>query len=460
MRALAVLLVLAAVAGCTTRRTIGQPSLSVVDATINVRRNVDILVMMDNSPSTAPKQHEVMNRFPMILQRIQDLAVGGKTASFHIGVVDSDLGAGPYTLNQGQCHPDGDGGVLRTAPAPGAGNVPVACSTFHFTDGANFIDYNSATHASNTGGVDLATAFQCIAAVGGGGCGFEAPLEAVYRVLTSPSTNPGFLRDDALLVVLLMTDEDDCSAPPDTPLFDPSAGGVATYGVLHSFRCTQFGIECDGKPLTGGAMAASSNCAPLVGGPLFDVSRYIDLFAAGGVKPSSDDVVLATIVAPSSPFAVSLTMPCADQTNTPSCPILDHSCIAATNGSFFADPAVRINAVTATVPGAITGSICDTDYSATMTAVADAMTARMSAGCLPGAVVDVADPGCSVTVAGVDAPRCDVQGRLPCWDLVGDDSCAAHLTPGGSSQSLRLTVEGAAPTAPVIAHCPLYEPTP
>ena len=278
-------------------------------------------------------------------------------------------------------------------------------------------------------------------------------------MLTTPSINPGFLRDDALLVVLLMTDEDDCSAPPDTPLFDPSSGGVATYGTLHSFRCTQFGVVCDGKPLTG-ASVSGLNCTPLDGGPLFDVSRYVSLLSAGGVKPNSDDVLFATIVAPSTPFGVSVTMPCADQVNTASCPILDHSCFLATNPSWNADPAVRINTVSARVPNSITGSICDTDYSATMTAVADAMSTRMSAGCLPGAVVDVAEPGCSVTVAGVDTPRCDSQGRLPCWDLAGDDSCAPHLTPGGSNQTLRLVVEGAGPTAAVVAHCPLYEPTP
>ncbi|MCA1663676.1 MAG: hypothetical protein LC659_05310 [Myxococcales bacterium] len=308
---LVVVAALVAGSGCTTRRTVGQPSLSVVDATIDVRRNVDILVMMDNSPGTSPKQHELMNRFPLLLDRIDELAAAGKTASFHIGVVDSDLGAGPYTLNQGQCHPDGDGGGLRMGPAADASPpAAISCAALDL-GGRRFIDYDSATGGSNTGAVGLANAFQCIAAVGEAGCGFEAPLEAVYRVLTTPSVNPGFLRDDALLIVILMTDEDDCSAPPDSPLFDPSAAGIASYGVLHSFRCTQFGVACNGAPLTGDALAPTSDCAPVAGGPLFDVSRYIGLFAPGGVKPNSDDVLFATLVAPSSPFAVSVTMPCA-----------------------------------------------------------------------------------------------------------------------------------------------------
>ena len=457
-RALVLVGAVVALAACTSRRTIGQPNLSVVDATIDIRRKVDILFLIDDSPGTSPKQNELVKRAPILLQRIDDLASVGKTGSFHIGVVDSDLGAGPYTLNQGQCHPDGDAGVLRTMPAAGA-QAGTICAALQLGNGENFIDYDTTTHTSNTGDVDIVEAFDCIAGVGNAGCGFEAPLEAVYRVLTSPSTNPGFLRDDALLIVILMTDEDDCSAPPNSPLFDPSAGGVAQWGTLHSFRCTQWGIACDGKGLSGDALSGTTSCAPVAGGPLLDVSRYQQLFAAGGVKASADDLLVATIVAPSSPFGVSLTEPCADQVNTPSCAILNHSCINPTNPMFFADPAVRINSVTATVPNAITGSVCDTDYSPTISAVADAMAARLSGSCLPGAVVDLADPGCTVAVGGVETPRC-AQGRLPCWDIVDDKSCAVRLTPAGNMQQLRLTVQGAPANAAIDASCPLYEPAP
>ena len=452
-----IFLVAALVAGCTTQRTIGQPNLSVVDATVDVRGKVDILIMIDNSSSTSPKIVALNHSFPLLLERIGDLAAMGKAASFHIGVVDSDLGAGS---NAGACRPGGDGGVLRTAPASfGSLPPPAVCDGLVFDHDAHYIDYDSLTGFRNTGTVTVADAYQCISAVGTEGCGFEAPLEAVYRVLTEPSLNPGFLRDDALLVVILMTDEDDCSAPPDTQLFDGSAAGVATYGVLDSFRCTQFGIACDGKPLTGAALM-SNDCTPIVGGPLYDVSRYQALFAPGGVKRSADDLIVATIVAPSSPFEVQITSPCAGQPNTPSCPHLSPSCQSTTNATFFADPAVRINAVTASMPNAITGSVCDTDYSPTMTAVADALSQHMQAGCLPGAVVDLANPSCTVTIDGVEAPRCDVPRRLPCWDVVQDSSCATHYSRAGIPQQLRLTVDGAPSTAALSAHCPLYEPTP
>jgi hypothetical protein len=83
----------------------------------------------------------------------------------------------------------------------------------------------------------------------------------------------------------------------------------------------------------------------------------------------------------------------------------------------------------------------------------------MRAGCLPGAIVDEKDPGCMVAINGVDTPRCEVANAPPCWDLVQDPGCPARLTPGGNSQNLRFSVQGA-PLASVHAVCPLYEPAP
>jgi hypothetical protein len=448
-----------ALAGCTSSRTVGQPNLSVRNDSIQlVRRDqVDILFMIDNSPSMAPKQAQLRSNFPELVTRIQNLATNGAAASFHIGIIDSDLGAGPYTLNQGQCHPGGNGGRLHTAADPGAANVPDACAAFHLDPIEPFITYESATGATNLGSVDLATAFTCLSAVGEGGCGFEHQLESVDRALTDPTINAGFLRNGALLVVVLLTDEDDCSAPPDSTLFDPSSGGVGQYGTLHSFRCTQFGIRCDGKALDGNPIDSSS-CEPVTGGPLFDVKRYADLFGNNGVKSNGSDVLLVSLSAPPTPVVVNVTQPCIDQVNTPSCPALGHSCAVSPNGPLFGDPGVRLHAVMASTPNSVEASICDDGYGGTLDAMADAMAARMRAGCLPGAVVDRADSGCTVTVDGLDTPRC-ATGRLPCWDLVDDAGCPSRPTPAGASQQLRFVSEGA-PGAAVVATCPLYEPTP
>ena len=347
---------------------------------------VDILFMIDNSPGE-PYKKELANRFPTFIKALESAAFAGHPASYHIGVVTSDLGAGPDTLNQGQCHPDGDGGKLQVTPAAGA-TVPagVSCSQFSLSGGVRFIDYDQIAGTDNLVGVpDVPTAFTCMAAVGGAGCGFEHQLESPYRALHDGiPENAGFLRDDALLVIFFVTDEDDCSAPPDTDLFDPSPDAVAKYGPLHSFRCTQFGITCSNPPAPLDASTANgpfTDCHPLDtadGGKLFDVQRYIDFLARpGGVKADPSDVILMSISAPGLPIGWTITSPCFDQVNTPSCPALNHSCLAATNPMFFGDPALRLTTVVGAAYTSAAWSMCDTDYTPAVDDLAQKIIARL-----------------------------------------------------------------------------------
>ncbi len=358
------------------------PDMSLVPA-FAAHDKVDILFMIDNSPGE-PYKLELRKRFPSFFKSLED-AAAAHPASYHIGIVTSDLGAGPEVLNGGQCHPDGDGGKLQITPATGAAQVPPECTGLMLAGGVRFIDYDQIAGTDNTGASSVPTAFDCMSAVGGAGCGFEHQLESVYRALHDPPIeNAGFLRDDALLVVFFLTDEDDCSAPTDTHLFDPSTDGVAKYGVLHSFRCTQWGITCGDPPmpLSGTmALAPRDDCRPLTeaeGGKLFDVQRYLDFFARpGGVKADPSDVILASIAAPPTPVGTTLTRPCADQVNTPVCPILNHSCVASVNQQFFGDPAVRIAAVVDAASTSQRTSLCDLDYSAAVDTLAQKIIARL-----------------------------------------------------------------------------------
>jgi hypothetical protein len=84
--------------------------------------------------------------------------------------------------------------------------------------------------------------FACVGVVGIGGCHYEQPLEATLKALTPSSSpidflvgtgrgdtdNAGFLRPDSVKMVLVVTDEDDCSAR-DAELFDPTS---TTYPPL------------------------------------------------------------------------------------------------------------------------------------------------------------------------------------------------------------------------------------
>lgn len=100
-----------------------------------------------------------------------------------------------------------------------------------------------------------ARAMACMAPMGVNGCGFESPLEAMLQALNpNAAWNQGdrpFMRDDASLGIVLLTDEYDCSvsnsAIMNDPTFfeiNPASGTPAASSALcwnASVDCTQVG---------------------------------------------------------------------------------------------------------------------------------------------------------------------------------------------------------------------------
>jgi hypothetical protein len=93
----------------------------------------------------------------------------------------------------------------------------------------------------------------CAAMRGNAGCEHEAPLEALRRALERmhDASDPayGFLRRSAHLVIVIITDEDDCSVQ-DASAFDPN-GARALWPDPEASRppsalCVHAGIECSG----------------------------------------------------------------------------------------------------------------------------------------------------------------------------------------------------------------------
>ena len=117
----------------------------------------------------------------------------------------------------------GDKGIFQFSPRG-------TCMATNLQAGATFIS-NVGGQANYTGHV--ADVFTCIAALGQAGCGFEHQLAAVLRALgadgsPAPAENEGFLRPDALLAIVVLTNEDDCSEVPGIPLFDSTVNGTSS----------------------------------------------------------------------------------------------------------------------------------------------------------------------------------------------------------------------------------------
>ncbi|MBW2734003.1 MAG: hypothetical protein JRH20_16570, partial [Deltaproteobacteria bacterium] len=215
---------------------------------------LDILVVVDNSGTMALNQARLVSQFPLLLDGLRRHALGpdgsGKpcevddtsgcnTPDLHIGIVSTDLGSGPYSGARYGCSPGGDNGELQAIPRTSGCTAP--------TD--NWIAYDGS--ASNIpAGADhpldrVIEAFSCIATLGTDGCGFEQPFESARRALDPTlMINPGFMRPEALLIVLFITDEDDCSARR-VALYDPDPNLDVLLGPLRSFRCFRQGIHCD-----------------------------------------------------------------------------------------------------------------------------------------------------------------------------------------------------------------------
>ncbi|HWE31811.1 MAG TPA: hypothetical protein VHB97_27610, partial [Polyangia bacterium] len=387
-----------------------------------VKNKVDVLFVLDDSPAMGPMLDAWRASLPRLVAALDALATTGSPIWYHFGVVTGDLGAGVETLPALGCRPDGDGAKLHTGGLTPAGGV-------------HYLDDNLIAGTTNIFG-DIAAALDELADVGAAGCAFQSPLEAAYRALHDYN-GFGFLRSDALLVVVFVGNSDDCSVAPTSDLFDGSAAGVSAYGTLDRFRCTQFGIACNGAPVPPTSVSGLTGCtprAPTDGGKLLDAQRYIDFLtnpaAQGGVKVDPDDVALVAVTAPSDPVGVIVTSPCSADASVASCPQLDHSCTSASDARFFGDPAVRLGTVIQSARNVVRASVCEQNDDAVVDAIGNQVTRFAAGRCLaeplarrsdgtPDCIAEdvTANPDGSTSTAEI--PSCAENGHVtPCWQLV------------------------------------------
>jgi hypothetical protein len=367
-----------------------------------------------------------------------------------VGVVTSDYGAGLGNPGHGcDAYGGGEGGKLQALgryAAPGC-QPPV---------GADYLAFNYKDGSSNLpAGQDLVQTFTCMASVigpgaGDVGCGFESPLESPYAALhDNLADNAGFLRKDALLAVVFLTNEDDSSAPPTSDLF---GNDTSVYGALDSYRSTRYGILCGGQmPPYGASAGPLTGCVAAPDGLELGVQRYIDFFtlpaARGGVKVDPRDVILVAIDAPDEPVSVILTSdpsspdyPGCDQLSESCVPVLAHSCRNPDQPEFYGDPAVRLNTVVRAASHHAVASICAADYSGAMKQVTDLIRTSLLPACIPAPLLSLSDPDCAVedvttnddgSISVAEIPSCAAQPEAaPCWRVDALAGCAG-LSPDG-----------------------------
>jgi len=189
---------------------------------------VDILFVIDDSGSMQQEQENLVQNFPAFIGVLEDYLTPAATPlEYRVGVITTSVNRNYTQSVFGMNMPSsssGPDGALQGQDC-GLGDHP-------WLDGP--------------GGEENAALFSCMATVGTTGSGTEMPFAAMHQALLENPDNPlgvpaqsapggpneGFYRkgDDSLLVVVIITDEDDCSI---------QNGGVMTISMAGGADCNE-----------------------------------------------------------------------------------------------------------------------------------------------------------------------------------------------------------------------------
>jgi hypothetical protein len=386
---------------------------------VNLNRNIDILFIVDNSGSMAEEQVSLTANFPQFINVLN--TIPGGLPDVHLGIISTNVGTGG--VNIGGCssasRPQGDDGNLLTNGCTGL--------TGQFISD---IKQPNGTRMTNYSG-DLATLFTCMARLGTTGCGFEQSLDSMYRAL-QPGKNPGFIRQDAYLAIVFLGDEDDCSAKDGGAMFgDPNGTITSPLGPRTSFRCHEFGIECDNDP-NPRSFGHRTGCVPRVNSQYEkDVQPYIDYVKS--LKTNTKNIIVAGIIGNVDDQHSVDVIPDPDDATRPS---VGPSCTSASGTAF---PGFRIQAFLDAFPERnFTTTICNDNLTDAMQEIGNIIKVAVGSPCIDRALadrnpnIDGVQPECSVAdVINPDdepptrvesiIPSCDGNGNTPpCWRFIQD----------------------------------------
>ncbi|MCX4245288.1 hypothetical protein [Paraliomyxa miuraensis] len=225
---------------------IDAPELCVAE--LSLRRAVDILFVIDNSGSMGSEQGALADSFGTFVQVLESQQVG---ANYRIGITTTDNFYTPGgTLRATSCRSrldefesssmfgDKDERQRGCLDNCALDSIPLAEPWVEKGNGQT----NLPT------GVDMTQALQCIGPQGISGDGFEAPLESMRLALLDDDS--GFLRNDAILAVIFVTDEIDCSMSLTNRDWLLYEGDVfwSSPDRPSSGSCWLAGVSCIGGP--------------------------------------------------------------------------------------------------------------------------------------------------------------------------------------------------------------------
>lgn len=362
---------------------------------------VDILFVVDNSGTMGEEEHRLASAIFELTEPLQQAGI-----RYRIAVTSSDNG-NPWCDGTGpergafvtsSCHQrlqdfvfNGAEPVDATQPScldvcalPEIELAPTATSVDPNPAPRPWVEWN-APDDLNTPGLATSMVLSCTLPTGINGCGFEQPLESMLLALQR-SADPGaaefgFARPDAHLLVVLVTDEVDCSVPSEhetiflphgdrTFWSDPEAAapssavcwnaGVQCPGISPYETCTPVDLAADGTPAASAADAV-----------LHPVSRYVNLLKGLAASKTAGRVRVMAIAGRSSNGGAFVYADSTGSTQFESDFGIGPGCEGSGGAAV---PPVRIRAVvnaTGDVPDAGVFSVCESDYAPALSQIAD-----------------------------------------------------------------------------------------
>jgi hypothetical protein len=412
--------------------------------------DVDLLFVIDNSGSMASEQLKLAQQLPNLVTVLTsgdrfpgvddaDLPAGATpenrkftpVKTLHLGVVSTNAGGIDEVPANSQaaiqsCADEGDDGRLQNSTA-------VAVDGVYAMSRNEFVGYDAGQEvlaprsecdiaglpkyqvfeAGEDDARTTAQAFSCVSALGVRGCPFEQQLESMWKAL-APSQgignsslfqfingtkgqgdryNDGFLRPEAILAVIIVSDEEDCSITDDGKvLFSLSQEADDEYGNLN-LRCGQFAPD-------------ETLVQP--------VDRYID--GLKSLKPDNQDRIIFAAIVGVPEDAVSL--PIEDILELPEMQFKENpmnmgfpttSCVSSKGDEAY-PPSRMLRVAQGFAEQAVIYSICADNYAPALDTLIEKIASKLKGNCLPR----VLTPGDTGLV------NCEVFELLPVND---DEEC-------------------------------------
>ncbi|MBX7082025.1 MAG: hypothetical protein K1X88_22655 [Nannocystaceae bacterium] len=235
---------------------------------------IDILFVFDNSGSMGEEQGALAASIDALVTQLEQV----QGASYRIGITTTDVG-NPWCgstspeaghLQVSSCREHLEDFVFNGNTPQDATNtacldvceldsIPLTPTVTEFDPTPRVRPWiEGGAGGTNLDGVGLTEALRCAMPQGINGCGFESPLEAMYKALlrTSAAAEPsyGFTRSDAHLAIIFVTDETDCSYLDDSIFLPENMGGHPEIfwsdplaSAPSSAVCWNAGVTCSGS---------------------------------------------------------------------------------------------------------------------------------------------------------------------------------------------------------------------